>query len=482
MAKIFISYRRSDSANVSGRIYDRLVSSYGRPAVFKDVDSIPAGVDFRNYIATIMAECVVELVIIGLHWLDATDEFGQRRLFNPNDFVRIEIETALARPDMLVIPVLVDGASMPDESAVPPSLKSLVRLNAYPGRPDPDFNADMRRVLNSIERLTGLQPRVPQHLDDEDPTPQRQDELRASYQPNRETGPYAGVGIYTRGELEWLLRERGWLGAVSEADPRRPDLRGIILSGANLTNGSLRYADLSGGDLYGTILHGADLFRARLNGADLRSARMDGATSLTGANLDSATRLGGVVWRDVPVAQIAWQEVQRLGDEDLVRMAKTRSERATALRDAAQAYRGLALTLRSQGLPGHASRYMYRQQVLERRALLLENQAAAWLASWMLDLVVGYGERPTRTLVAYLTILSTFAIGYYALSSASGSPHLTWYESLVLSISAFHGRGFFPSNLSLGDPYALVAAVEAVVGLFVEIILLATFGRRFLAE
>src|SRR5262245_28727874 len=97
MPKVFVSYRRSDSPEVTGRIYDRLVEQFGPDRVFRDLDSIPAGVDFRAEIARGVEECGAVLVVIGPGWLVAADANGNRRLDDPNDFVRPEVEAALLR-------------------------------------------------------------------------------------------------------------------------------------------------------------------------------------------------------------------------------------------------------------------------------------------------------------------------------------------------------------------------------------------------
>src|SRR5258708_4264580 len=96
MAKIFLSYRRVDSATMAGRIYDRLILRFGEKNIFKDVDDIPPGVNFAEYIQDSLRQCAVKLVIIGRSWLASPAPDGSRRLDNPADFVRIEIETALA--------------------------------------------------------------------------------------------------------------------------------------------------------------------------------------------------------------------------------------------------------------------------------------------------------------------------------------------------------------------------------------------------
>jgi hypothetical protein len=153
-AKIFISYRRDDSAATVGRIYDRMVARFGREAVFKDVDSIPPGVDFEGYMRSILAECAVQLVVIGPLWLELAGADGRRRLDVPGDYVRLEIEAALAQ-GLPIIPLLVQGAAMPHAPQLPPSIQGLARYNGLLVRYDPDFENDMRRMLSSIERWLG---------------------------------------------------------------------------------------------------------------------------------------------------------------------------------------------------------------------------------------------------------------------------------------------------------------------------------------
>ena len=99
-----------------GRIYDRLVSEFGKARVFKDVDSIPLGQDFRGHLNDIVGGCAAVLAIIGPKWTDIRNEAGQRRLEDPDDFVRIELEAALAR-NVPVVPVLVGHAPMPGSFA-----------------------------------------------------------------------------------------------------------------------------------------------------------------------------------------------------------------------------------------------------------------------------------------------------------------------------------------------------------------------------
>ena len=148
MPRIFISYRRADSNSITGRIHDSLEAAFGGDNIFKDVDDIPLGSDFREILDHQISLNEVLLVIIGKQWLSVTDAEGLRRLDNSSDFVSIEIESALKRDDMLIIPVLVNSANMPTESDLPPSLKSLAFLNAATVRDDPDYHRDMERLIH----------------------------------------------------------------------------------------------------------------------------------------------------------------------------------------------------------------------------------------------------------------------------------------------------------------------------------------------
>jgi formylglycine-generating enzyme required for sulfatase activity len=147
---IFVGYRRDDTADVAGRIYDAMAQRFGKQRVFKDVDNIGPGVDFGDYIKTVLPRCRVALVLIGPHWLESKDETGKRRLDDDHDWVRIEIETALATPGVLVVPVLVNGARMPRGEEVPDTLKPLLRRNAAIIRRDPDFHDDVERLATAI--------------------------------------------------------------------------------------------------------------------------------------------------------------------------------------------------------------------------------------------------------------------------------------------------------------------------------------------
>jgi hypothetical protein len=145
---VFISYRRADSADITGRLYDRLAAHFARERLFKDVDSIPLGLDFRDDINRAIAQSSVLLAVIGPRWLEDADGRGAR-VHDPTDHLRLEIEAALAR-GIPVIPVLVNGARMPAASDLPESLLPLVYRNAIEVRADPDFHHDTDRLIRGI--------------------------------------------------------------------------------------------------------------------------------------------------------------------------------------------------------------------------------------------------------------------------------------------------------------------------------------------
>src|SRR5918994_329301 len=147
---IFISYRREDTAYAAGWLYDRLADRFGGGKIFKDIDSIELGDDFAEVITNAVASCDVLLALVGDQWLTVTDEEGNRRLDDPADFVRMEIEAALAR-DVRVIPLLVDGATMPRADEVPTSLAKLVRRQALELSPA-RFDLDTSRLLRVLDR------------------------------------------------------------------------------------------------------------------------------------------------------------------------------------------------------------------------------------------------------------------------------------------------------------------------------------------
>jgi len=156
MTTIFISYRRSDSQDQTRRLYDRLAKDFGRDNVFIDIDSMPLGNDFPTVLDRVLTQSRIVLVVIGPTWETVTESSGARRLYNPQDFVRLEVEGALLR-EMPVVPVLVDGGRVPNGRKLPVTLRPLCRRHAIEILQDGDLDRlvlGLKRLL--AERLTDL--------------------------------------------------------------------------------------------------------------------------------------------------------------------------------------------------------------------------------------------------------------------------------------------------------------------------------------
>ncbi len=147
---VFLSCRRGDTADVCGRMYDSLARTFGKGRLFKDVNNLRPGADFGEAITSILPKCQATLVLIGPQWLSAADDDGRRRLDEPNDWVRVEVEMALNAGGLHVVPVLVNGATMPRAEELPASLHGLLRRHAAVIRRDPDFHVDVARLTSAL--------------------------------------------------------------------------------------------------------------------------------------------------------------------------------------------------------------------------------------------------------------------------------------------------------------------------------------------
>ncbi|HZK90339.1 MAG TPA: toll/interleukin-1 receptor domain-containing protein [Stellaceae bacterium] len=150
MPRITISYRREDSLDITGRIFDRLVAHFGRQTVFRDIDNIPPGVDFRRHVDTVLDESDIILAVVGPRWIGP--RVNQSRLASPADPVRLEIETAL-RKDKPLIPVLVSRAAMPRPDQLPESVQDFAYRNAVRIDAGQDFDHHIGRLVRAMERL-----------------------------------------------------------------------------------------------------------------------------------------------------------------------------------------------------------------------------------------------------------------------------------------------------------------------------------------
>jgi uncharacterized protein YjbI with pentapeptide repeats len=271
-------------------------------------------------------------------------------------------------------------------------------------------------------------------------------------------------------------------------------LQDAQLAGSFLQDAALWRAHLQRANLSGAILDDVDLTEAHLEGANLSGARLSGA-NLTRASLDGETNLERIVvgtgprgltladvrWNDVNLAVFNWMPMRRLADESRARAAD-RGEGpmnpAEAYAAAARASQQLSRQLQQRGMTPESERFAFRARVMERLELRRTGLRATprYLFSLTLALLAGYGYRPSRGFLAYLAFIATFSVAYFF----AGKYNLV--EATVISVTAFHGRGFFPSQFSPGDPLAIISSLEAFVGLIVEIVLIATITQRLFGK
>jgi hypothetical protein len=315
--------------------------------------------------------------------------------------------------------------------------------------------------------------------------------------PDIEQGIYPFKGIkLNRADVEWLLTThengRGPVDRSKESEWARAglDLRGADLRGTDLTN--LPLARMVGGlvrhewpdatekqrDMAAVHMEGANLFATHLEGARLRFAHLENAVLSDEKHI--GPRLADAHLEGVNLAVVNWKEVEVLGDENEALQKKVDGkvkDNRTWLADyevAVRANRQLAVALQEQGLNEVSARFAYSAQRLQRVVLRRQRKFGSYLFSLSLDLLAGYGYRPGRSVFWYLVIIAGFATAYYTFG------HISPLEAFILSLTSFHGRGFFPGiNITLSDPRVVLAAFEAVIGLFIEISFIATFTKRF---
>jgi uncharacterized protein YjbI with pentapeptide repeats len=327
--------------------------------------------------------------------------------------------------------------------------------------------------------------------------------------------------------LARMLGGRNWTVQFPSTDEQL-DMARVHLEGADLGGAHLEEAYLGGAHLEEAYLSGAHLEGASLVGASLVGASLKGKpvpadylkrvrqwdkdvlppANLQGAFFDSKTVLEDVIlgeekygfvsladihWGDVNLSVVDWEAVTMLGDE-------RRALQTTWLynyQGAVRAYRQLATVLRAQGLNEEAVHFAYRAEVLQRRVIWrqmlqlrregrkglprLIQKMMNYLLSWLLDLFAGYGYKPIRSLISYLLVIIGFMLVYCALGMVYG-PLPSWSELLALSVAAFHGWVFLPNQLNLGNQQVFAGAIEAFVGLLVEVSLIVVFAQRFLKK
>lgn len=171
MQGIFISYRRQDSQSAAGRLADHVKEQMQGVPLFRDVETIEPGVDFTEAIGRALQSCGVLLAVIGPHWTTVTDTGGRRRLDNAGDYTRLEIVTALQRSNVRVIPVLVEGAQMPETNDLPEDLQPLCRRNAIE-LTDKRWSYDVSQLIETLKKTLGVEPAPPQPGPRPEPQPE----------------------------------------------------------------------------------------------------------------------------------------------------------------------------------------------------------------------------------------------------------------------------------------------------------------------
>ena len=155
--KIVVSYRRTDAA-MAGRIFDRLAQHFGKANLFIDIDDVPFGVDFRKHIDDALQASDMMIAVVGEKWL-GPQAGGKLRIMNEADPVRVELETALRR-GITVLPVLLDGTSMPDAAELPERIRDFAYRNAFEVESGRDFNVHVERLIRAMEQILGVKAKV----------------------------------------------------------------------------------------------------------------------------------------------------------------------------------------------------------------------------------------------------------------------------------------------------------------------------------
>lgn len=216
--RIFLSYRREDTSGYAGRLFDHLKRHFGKDRVFMDISNIEPGVDFVESIEKALGSCDAFLVLIGKNWLDCRNTKGERRLDNPDDFIRIETSTALKR-GVRVFPILVKGAEMPSSEDLPEDMVSLARRNAQE-LSDQRWDFDCNRLLEVLETIVG-----PQHVPEPPPVEEGANRVVPD-PPKKKAGLIGGLaiaGVVGALLLASMLEESQDGGVYLQPEPVRQD-------------------------------------------------------------------------------------------------------------------------------------------------------------------------------------------------------------------------------------------------------------------
>jgi hypothetical protein len=228
--RVFLSYRREDASGHAGRLYDQLAARYGAEEVFMDIDAIPLGSEFRQTISGAVASCDVLIALMGRGWLRAADSDGHRRLDNPDDFVRREIESALAH-GVVVVPATVQGAEIPRAEELPRTLAPLTEHQGFE-LSDTGWHDDVNRLIRRLERVVGEEQPDPVVSADSSATSRRPRPSRRTF-----VGSVAFLALLAVFTSVLLLRGGGDGADGSDNPPPTPPV-GLQPSGLSTTRGT----------------------------------------------------------------------------------------------------------------------------------------------------------------------------------------------------------------------------------------------------
>lgn len=276
---------------------------------------------------------------------------------------------------------------------------------------------------------------------------------------------------------ESVLRDGRLRGAkLKMAEFFRSDLSGADLQDCQLEGAKFIQCSLARANLAGSLLTGTNFSHSNLDGVRLERAVLDPGTDLSSLKSFSGPYLLDVVWNAANLSTVNWNMVGWLGEERDARMPTTdsrrkpRTLRAHEFELASRANAQLAAALRDRGLR-ECDGYTYRSRLLQTHMQRWQGRLPSYILSLAFDWISGYGYKPGRAIMTYAFTILLFMAAYQAVGK-HGIP-----ADFVQSVTAFHGRGFGASPSS-GSIRSIIAAVEAMVGLFVEVVLVASFTRR----
>lgn len=307
-----------------------------------------------------------------------------------------------------------------------------------------------------------------------------------------------------REKIAFFIAQANLVGThLEEVNLAGTHLEGAHLCDIHLEGAYLCNAHLEGSELAWTHMKEADLTWAHLEDVDLTGAHLEDVdldNAILGKKQGIGPQLADIYWGETNLAVVDWSLMKKLGEEHEAQQKKTsrgkvksKAFRLSEYQTAVRANRQLTIALLNQGLNEDAIRFAYRAQVLQKRVCwfqMIQSSAklrqrmqalGAWLFSWFLFLLAGYGYRLWRSFLAYTLVIIVFTTLYYLLGAAF-KPPLSLVNALGLSMTSFHGRGFFPGVTQLNDTLTILASVEAFVGLVLEATFIATLTQRFFSK